>query len=44
MPRNADEAVDWPDEDIPTLSDWLNKLELEEEFQTYYPEDPEDDE
>ena len=32
MPRNHDEAVEWPDEELPSVSEVLQRLELSEQL------------
>lgn len=43
MPRNHDEAVEWPDEATPSIAEVLHRLELSEQLltPTEEPYDPE---
>ena len=43
MPRNHDEAVEWPDEALPSIADVLHRLELSEQL-SYPLEEPDDSE
>lgn len=39
MPRNADEPVDWPDEDSPSLAEVLRLIDLEVTDEEVVPRD-----